>query len=221
MKFLFVVGCVAFVMFLIWGIISKFQKKKSRWKLLGALLSLVVVLIAAPAPEDSNTSAEIETQTALSTNADNNIFSEDTEGFTSNFNAIVEEHNVKSLKITELEIEAGKSATTFKYSFNNYLQLLGTLNNDGNIQEAAILGQADLTTSNDSGINLMNAINVLILTTNKDYGTEDAQEILEDLRLFEEHINLNEFKQSTVRDGIKYRLAIIDKTQIMFSVIAD
>ncbi|MGO4953064.1 hypothetical protein [Paenibacillus sp. DRB1-1] len=54
MQFIFIISFVSFVMFLLWGIAAKFQRKKSRWKLLISLLSLVVVFIATPSPSGNS-----------------------------------------------------------------------------------------------------------------------------------------------------------------------
>lgn len=89
MQFLFIVGFVSCAMFLLWGIISKFQRKKSRWKLLISLLSLVVVFITAPSPSD-NSSEKVSD--------DNNTIPEQVDTKVSNAN--IEQEPLESKTIT-------------------------------------------------------------------------------------------------------------------------
>lgn len=225
MAFLFVVSFVAFVLFLIWGIAAKIQKKNSRWKLLVSLLSLVVSIIALAVSPDPNTQ---KNQTTLSTSNESDASAKIKENnqslgitiddFQKTFNSIVDSYNLEGLHISKFDLteSEGTGANTLKFIFNENLSMVGTFNSDKNIQEVMLIGTKGF--SEETGGNLMTAITTLIMTMNNDYTFEDSQGVLKDIGLLDDDVNLQDFDGATVRDGIKYRFKITDDDMNTFSI---
>ena len=171
-----------------------------------------------PNPETVQTAVDTPDVKAAS-EADSNtyVFDMTAGDFKEGFNAVAERYKLDYLKISELTPQPNKNnVLTFQHTFNEDLHMIGTINTELKVQEVMILGKGDLT--NKTGEKLFAAIGTLIMTTNNKYTSDDAQEVLKDIGLFDKEVNLQHFNKATVRNGIKYRLGIQDKTTIVFDI---
>lgn len=175
MAFIFNVSLTVFVMFLIWGVVAKFRKKKSQWKFLISLLSLVIAFIVAPSPEDKSISSDSNFQNIQTTSS----FNEPDEGFESKinyslritpeqfskrFNDLVEQQGLSNFyHIDQINIDVGQSnVNTFTKQLTDRLGISGTVNKTdgtlGFVQTTLVPDGTDQDT-----IDLNNSI--LLLTT--------------------------------------------------------
>ncbi|HBU81714.1 MAG TPA: hypothetical protein DEF35_08755 [Paenibacillus sp.] len=148
------------------------------------------------------------------------LFSMSTDEFKNEFNTIVGKYRLNDLGITQFKIEdAQKSNTkTFQYIFSDDLSMNGTLNPEDQVQQVMLLGTGGF--SEQTGGTLMTAIATLIMTSNKDYTYNDAQDVIKDIGLLDSDINLNDFDGATVRNGYKYRFKIQDNNISTFGITA-
>lgn len=173
-------------------------------------------------PNQSTTTPETAQTTVVSPNkaeSDLNtyVFDMTAGDFTEAFNAVAKRYKLDFLNISELKPQFNKNnVLTFQHAFNEDLHMIGTINTELKVSEVMVLGKGDLT--NKTGEKLFAAIGTLIMTTNNKYTSNDAQEVLKDIGLFDKDVNLQHFNKATVRNGIKYRLGIQDKTTVVFDI---
>lgn len=162
-------------MFLIWGVVAKFQKKKSQWKFLVSLLSLVVAFIAAPSPEDKSISSDSNVQNIQTTSSSNEPNEEleseinyslriTPEQFSEKFNDLVEQQDLSNFyHIDQISIEDGQSnVSTFTKQLTDRLGISGTVNKtDGTLGFVQTILVPDGT--DQDTVDLNNSI--LLLTT--------------------------------------------------------
>ncbi|OAB34165.1 hypothetical protein [Paenibacillus glacialis] len=195
------------------------------------LLIVLVVLVLTGCNNSSNLaddSANSSTQPleqnanneAGSTSKNNSSALEESSPTTSGFNGITPEdfkqiynelattYNLNDQIINNFSLTIGDNLDSFKYSFSDNLHIIGTTNKDGTIKEVSTLGDGDLT--NETGENILASVGLIIMATNYGYSSDDIQDTLKDLGLFESSTDMNNFRQATVRNGIKYKLAIKD-----------
>ncbi|MFB8372623.1 hypothetical protein [Paenibacillus taichungensis] len=131
-----------------------------------------------------------------------------TEEFKNKFNAAVGKYRLNGLSITRLNMKDSSEQGTgaFEYVFNDELRLVGTLNSDQKVQEVRLYGTGDV--SEPTGGIFLTAIATLILTTNKDYTYNDAQDVIQDIGILDRDVSQSEFYGATVRNGFEYRFSI-------------
>lgn len=245
MKFLFVIGFLAFVMFLLWGIISKFQRKKSRWKLLGSFLGLVVVLIAAPSPEDTNSSEENETQTNAV--VEHTTSSEPLDSKANNNETLpIKKETVPSNQPSNETFIGILSLEEFKNNYENAVTKHnldkfsirdleakdesaggGTfnymLNNKialtGTYNEKSNIEIVSLLLEGDgteeTGKDMIVSMGLFIMGTNPNFDVADTEVILREMGLDGNDPNKIINGSSTVKDGIRYSLRQVANTKVI------
>ncbi|MGM1022970.1 MAG: lipoprotein [Bacillota bacterium] len=170
-------------------------------------------------PAQTAVDTPINKEAKDTTEADLNtyVFDMTTGDFTEAFNTVAQRYKLDYLKISDLKPQFNKNnVLTFQHAFNEDLHMIGTINTELKVSEVMVLGKGDLR--NKTGEKLFAAIGTLIMTTNNKYTSDDAQEVLKDIGLFDKDINLQHFNKATVRNGIKYRLGIQDKTTVVFDI---
>ncbi|MEK5318122.1 hypothetical protein NSS94_02410 [Paenibacillus sp. FSL L8-0644] len=169
----------------------------------------------AQATVDTPTNKDVKAASEVDLNT--YVFDMTVGDFTEAFNTVAQRYKLDYLKISELKSQFNKNRVlAFQHAFNEDLRMIGTINTELKLSEVMVLGKGDLT--NKTGEKLFAAIGTLIMTTNNKYTSDDAQEVLKDIGLFDKDINLQDFNKATVRNGIKYRLGIHDKTTVVFDI---
>lgn len=233
---MFLLGLFALFVFLILGV-SAVKKQNGKAKrhfiLTGAFIVLSCVGVFG-IRLFSDSSSDVKTNQTVSTvsepvtvNTQQNVnssvpalFSMSTDEFKNEFNTIVGKYRLNDLGITQFKIEdAQKSNTkTFQYIFSDDLSMMGTLNPEDQVKQVMLIGTGGF--SEQTGGTLMTAIATLIMTSNKDYTYNDAQDIIKDIGLLDSNIDLNDFDGATVRNGYKYRFKIQDNNISTFGITA-
>jgi hypothetical protein len=233
---MFLLGLIALTVFLFLGV-SAVKKQNGKAKrhfiLTGAFIVMSCVGVFG-IRLFSDSSSDVKTTQTVSTvsepvtvNTQQNVnssvpalFSMSTDEFKNEFNTIVGKYRLNDLGITQFKIEdAQKSNTkTFQYIFSDDLSMIGTLNPEDQVQQVMLLGTGGF--SEQTGGTLMTAIATLIMTSNKDYTYNDAQDVIKDIGLLDSDINLSDFDEATVRNGYKYRFKIQDNNISTFGITA-
>ncbi|MEK5162017.1 hypothetical protein NYE69_06700 [Paenibacillus sp. FSL R5-0527] len=231
MAFIFVVSVIAFVMFLIWGIAAKIQKKKARWKFLVSLLSLVVVFIAFPSPDDKATRSDSDShaqnnQTTISSlepdetsnqqQPNNDSFSEmlTFDEFKENYQNAVTKYSLDRFSIKDMEAkEETAGGGTFNYLLNNNIALSGTYNESKNIEIISLLVEGDGT--EETGQDIMVSMGLFLMGTNPTLETTDTEDILREIGLDGSDPNKIIDGTSTVKSGIRYTMKLVNDTKVV------
>ncbi|MBD8838794.1 MULTISPECIES: hypothetical protein [unclassified Paenibacillus] len=141
-----------------------------------------------------------------------------TDEFKNKFNGAVGKYRLNGLSITRLDMKdsSEQGTGTFEYVFNDELRLVGAVNADKSIQEFRLYATGD--TRKPTGGIYMTAIATLILTTNSEYSYNDAQDVIQDMRLLDRDVNQSDFDGATVRNGLEYRFSVQDHEHSTFEI---
>lgn len=141
-----------------------------------------------------------------------------TDEFKNKFNGAVGKYRLNGLSITRLDMKdsSEQGTGTFEYVFNDELRLVGVVNADESVQEIRLYGTGD--TRKPTGGIFLTAIAALILTTNSEYSYNDAQDVIQDMRLLDRDVNQSDFDGATVRNGLEYRFSVQDHEHSTFEI---
>ncbi|MDR6719097.1 hypothetical protein [Paenibacillus sp. 2003] len=141
-----------------------------------------------------------------------------TDEFKNKFNGAVGKYRLNGLSITRLDMKdsSEQGTGTFEYVFNDELRLVGVVNADESVQEIRLYGTGD--TRKPTGGIFLTAIATLILTTNSEYSYNDAQDVIQDMRLLDRDVNQPDFDGATIRNGLEYRFSVQDHDHSTFEI---
>ncbi len=232
---LFILGFIAFLGFLILMILS--IRKGNRLPIRFIFLTTSCFAIASiglygmlnlssnstqseidQALEHESSDATTEKNPATSTQIKLSGLHMTTDEFQNKFNGAVGKYRLNGLSITRLDMKdsSEQGTGTFEYVFNDELRLVGAVNADKSIQEFRLYATGD--TRKPTGGIYMTAIATLILTTNSQYSYNDAQDVIQDMRLLDRDVNQSDFDGATVRNGLEYRFSVQDHEHSTFEI---
>jgi hypothetical protein len=136
--------------------------------------------------------------------------------FKSKMNNFFDELNL-DLQIRNFKIEDGAVNNTFQVMMNEHIGIIGSLNkSDNSVKEISMMGQGDGTTA--SGANIMFVMVGMIAACDPDLPAEERGEIMKELGLLDKNMDINNLKNSTIRNGLKYWVVSNNITGLSFGV---
>ncbi|QYK62481.1 hypothetical protein [Paenibacillus sp. S25] len=220
MAFIFVVSFTAFVMFLIWGIVSKIQKKKSRWKLLASLLSLVVLFIVTPSKEGEVTSTpannqiteqetEVTNASEVKTNSSESINSLSglditAQEFLNKFNSVAKYENL-DYEINQFRIENGQAnIDMFKYQFTDRVGIMGAVSKEN--KKLSFIEALMVPGKNGDGLDdFSNVMGIVTILTNQNLTRDEVVDINSDL-ISSLSNKTSEDQKKITKNNIEYKI---------------
>ncbi|WP_366346214.1 hypothetical protein [Paenibacillus amylolyticus] len=217
---LFILGFIAFLVFVVGMILS--IRKGNRLPIRYIFLTTACFAIASIGLYGMLTLSSNSTQSEIDQTPSSQIklsgLHMTTDEFKNKFNGAVGKYRLNGLSITRLDMKdsSEQGTGTFEYVFNDELRLVGVVNADESVQEIRLYGTGD--TRKPTGGIFLTAIATLILTTNSEYSYNDAQDVIQDMRLLDRDVNQPDFDGATIRNGLEYRFSVQDHDHSTFEI---
>lgn len=189
--------------------------KSNKWIIISlwsiAIMAMAFLILTSHSTEQKNQLLQ-EQNSSPGIKSDVNNLGISTSEFTSHFNTAAISFN-SDLKLPLLKIQSGIAQDTFSYTLSKNINIMGTIDNDGNLLSVTLFGFSDGTLSTNTDIAL--SIVILIAALNPELSTKDCYHIAKETGLTDNQLSS---PSQITRQGKRYFFMRADESNLMFTI---